>query len=30
MGLKSCKNGEERDIPIPISDELREGLMIQV
>ena len=29
MGLKSCKNGEERDIPIPISDELREELMIQ-
>lgn len=29
MGLKSCKNGEGRDIPIPISDELREELMIQ-
>ncbi len=29
MGLKSCKNGEERDIPIPISDELKEELMIQ-
>ena len=29
MELKSCKNGEERDIPIPISDELREELMIQ-
>ena len=29
MGLKSCKNGEERDIPIPISKELREELLIQ-
>lgn len=29
MGLKTCKNGEERDIPIPISKELREELMMQ-
>ena len=29
MGLKSCKNGEERDIPIQISSELRDELMLQ-
>ena len=29
MGLKTCKNGEERDIPIPISSELHDELMIQ-
>lgn len=29
MGLKTCKNGEERDIPIPISKELRDELMMQ-
>lgn len=27
MGMKSCKNGDERDIPIPISTELRNELM---
>ena len=27
--LKSCKNGEERDIPIQISNELRDELMLQ-
>lgn len=29
MGLKSCKNGDERYIPIPISKELRAELMLQ-
>lgn len=29
IGMKSCKNGEERDIPIPISDELRRELAEQ-
>nr|WP_289844575.1 site-specific integrase [Treponema pectinovorum] len=28
MGLKSCKNGEVRDIPIPISKELKDELLI--
>jgi len=29
VGLKCCKNGEARDIPIPISKELYDELMIQ-